>query len=489
MTELAGLVNLRIQKMHLDTTLESIGLQDPTPQELQDCLVSKFPDSHSELLFIIRQMDNLTATLMENLMVDINRRPRWTDEPPERASFEWRRVKRSFSTRKRDKILSDLRNWNDDLKNLIEKTEIPADDGSAAVEKVKLRYNRHTCDSIRESLQSLHRAVQGAICCTKAPHQATLTLDWLGTRLKSSEVPKFTVSLLHGSDPTPKSPWRSFHAASEGDESSPGDSTTSLLSTTPSPPSTRSPSPALKSKVTRIFSKPRKSVTLAPPKGSPAKGKSFSLSHVSNNYPRVIRAIGLKTMLTLEPEQEKSFSPSLSAKQRYSLAASLAQAVLYLSDSPWLNNRWENEQVKLFIHKNSSGCNELLDHPHISYLFGSLKSPPSSPTSEAVDEAFQGMMRRIPNGFIFALGILLVELAINEVFQKSSLEAILHGDFLTLRRKLDEVYREAGSLYGNAAQSSHFDFGLPMFRQQFHHTVVAPLQATHELFSALYSAS
>lgn len=67
-------VNLRIQKMHLDTTLESIGLQDPTPQELQDCLVSKFPDSHSELLFIIRQMDNLTATLMENLMVDINLR-------------------------------------------------------------------------------------------------------------------------------------------------------------------------------------------------------------------------------------------------------------------------------------------------------------------------------------------------------------------------------------------------------------------------------
>lgn len=231
---------------------------------------------------------------------------------------------------------------------------------------------------------------------------------------------------------------------------------------------------------------------------SPGKRKLFSLSHVSNTYPRVIRAIGLKTMLTLEPEQEKPFSPSLSAKQRYSLAASLAQAVLYLSGSPWLNDRWETEQVKLFIQKNSSGCNELLDHPHISYLFGSLKSPPSSPTSETADEAFRGIMQRIPNGFIFALGILLVELAINEVFQKSSLEAILHGDFLTLRRKLDEVYREAGSLYGNAAQrcvkcefmghSSHFDFGLPMFRQQFHHTVVAPLQATHELFSSLYSA-
>lgn len=67
-------VNLQIQKMHLDTTLLSIGLRDPTPEELRACLRAKFPGRHEELLFIIAQMDELTAGLMANLMVDMNRK-------------------------------------------------------------------------------------------------------------------------------------------------------------------------------------------------------------------------------------------------------------------------------------------------------------------------------------------------------------------------------------------------------------------------------
>jgi hypothetical protein len=103
----------------------------------------------------------------------------------------------------------------------------------------------------------------------------------------------------------------------------------------------------------------------------------------------------------------------------------------------------------------------------------------------------------IPNQLIFTLGILLVELAVNEVFQHASIETVLQGDYLTLRRKLDRVYREAGDLYGNAAKrcvncefmgpSSALDLGLPGFRQQFHDTVMAPLQATYEVFSTLYT--
>jgi hypothetical protein len=108
-------------------------------------------------------MDELTAGLMANLMVDMNRKvsavylnvqyrmliPRSPagrtsrpTAPPDRASWEWRRVKRSFSTKKRTKILTDLRNWNDDLRNLIERAEVPAaDDGSAAVERIRMRFN------------------------------------------------------------------------------------------------------------------------------------------------------------------------------------------------------------------------------------------------------------------------------------------------------------------------------------------------------------
>lgn len=68
--------NLQIQRMHLEATFQSIGLRHPTPRELHECLRLKFPHNHAELLFIIRQMDDMMMRLMENLQVDIDRRVR-----------------------------------------------------------------------------------------------------------------------------------------------------------------------------------------------------------------------------------------------------------------------------------------------------------------------------------------------------------------------------------------------------------------------------
>lgn len=219
-----------------------------------------------------------------------------------------------------------------------------------------------------------------------------------------------------------------------------------------------------------------------PGSNTPESTSSFSLSHAKE--PAILRPIELKSMLA-DDQWQTDPSLALSAQQRYALAAAIAKAVLYLSNSPWLDNEWASDQVKLFLHRSASGHDTLSSHAHISHLF----DPPPKPPAPSID-------RLIPNRVIFALGILLVELAVNEVFQHPSLEAILQGDYPTLRRKLDRVYREAGSLYGNAAQrcvncefmghSSGVDLGLPGFRQQFHDTVVAPLQATYEVFSTLY---
>ena len=224
----------------------------------------------------------------------------------------------------------------------------------------------------------------------------------------------------------------------------------------------------------------------------------FSLRHVPDSHPKIAHAICLREMLTppLKGNEDPVQDMDLSPKRRYALAASLAKAVLYLSDSPWLNDPWDNDEVKLFIVEQdpASTRKTLSEHAHISCLFGASTPPP-----EKAPDAMAQMLRFIPNRLIFALGILLIELAINQAIPKTSLDAILQGDFLTLRRNLDKVHREAGSLYGNAAQrcvycefmghSSQADLGLPAFRQQFHDTVVAPLQATYEVFSTLYSAA
>lgn len=94
-----------------------------------------------------------------------------------------------------------------------------------------------------------------------------------------------------------------------------------------------------------------------------------------------------------------------SAQQRYALAAAIAKAVLYLSNSPWLDDEWASDQVKFLLHQNPSNSGPLPSHAFISHAFD---SPPLSTTSS--------IAHLIPNRLIFTLGILLVELAINESF-------------------------------------------------------------------------
>lgn len=180
--------------------------------------------------------------------------PSWTDEPPDRASWEWRRVKRSFSTKKRTRILTDLRNWNDDLRNLIERAEVPAaDDGSAAVERVRMRFNRQQCDALRASVGALHRAVRAGVSgCNGQRHEAGIEMDW-------EAVPRFTVCLLHGQSPLET--WRCFHAAGDGGETNGHASQPSL--TAPLMAKARTPSPR-RLKIANILGRAKKPVTTTP---------------------------------------------------------------------------------------------------------------------------------------------------------------------------------------------------------------------------------
>lgn len=159
---------------------------------------------------------------------------------------------------------------------------MPAEDGhgSAAVEKVKQRFNRHSCDSLRSKVRALHAAIETGVVdvCNEPSHRASIDLDedWLGGRqLKNhgsnASPTTFTVHLVHGFEREPAAPWRSFHAlhTSMGTTREPNDisSTTSRLSApSSSMPSSRSPSPSARSKLSlsRMF---RKSVSFVPPNG------------------------------------------------------------------------------------------------------------------------------------------------------------------------------------------------------------------------------
>lgn len=122
--------------------------------------------------------------------------PRWTDEPPERVQWEWRRVKRSLAAKRRDKLTQELRYWNEDLRNCLEKAEVPAEDDNRNVQKVKLRYNGKSCDALRDTLRSLQRAIEFAMRCDSClSHGATIELDWVTAKLNYPQT--LSVALSH----------------------------------------------------------------------------------------------------------------------------------------------------------------------------------------------------------------------------------------------------------------------------------------------------
>ncbi|KAL7802071.1 hypothetical protein V8C44DRAFT_370729 [Trichoderma aethiopicum] len=536
--------NLQIQRMHLETTLQSIGLRHPTPRELADVLRQRFPVNYGEIAFIVRQMDELMLGMMEGLQVDMSRKPLWTHESPERASWEWRRVKRSFRTKRCDKIIRDLRSWNDDLRHLIQSASqtLPPDAGNYAVQRVRRLYNRGNCESVRTTLRSLHRALrEGLVGDGAGGHQVCIELNSL--HAGGFPLLTFRIGVLHEANGGESGAWKLFYAAGEAAQHDTAlDSEPCSLQSRPSTLRSRrsSYSQSLREKAHSIWSRsrdsfkqlptpredtstpsnpsnpslPPKPVTPIPPPitnlcnalshpshteevfGSlkdPTPSSSsetfFSLSHLSRNHDTIIREISLDKILATEPQRVAPAIQPLSAKRRYGIAASLAWAVLYLADSPWLSHVLDRHRVKLFLQrKQATGLISLSEKAYLS-------SPLSQPTTLPSPASSSASLRQTTSAMtskklIFDLGILLIELAVNQSFSKESLSAILQHDYRPLKNYLDRVEQEAGIYYFNAAQrcvygvfladQGQMDFDLDQFQHEFYSTVVAPLQATYE---------
>ena len=190
---------LVLQNRQLQTTLSHVGLSsDPSTHELRECLETKFPAIHSDLMFIIQRMDAVTTTLLKDLNVDTNAgiKPGSTQE---KIKWEWRRVKHSFTTKKRKKVIEDLREWNESLRRCLEKPEIPAEDDSRKVDSLRRQFNNQRCSSIRQRLFSLHRALESGFSCDcLTPHRAAVHLDWAAS--ESNAAKSLEISLSSGAE-------------------------------------------------------------------------------------------------------------------------------------------------------------------------------------------------------------------------------------------------------------------------------------------------
>ena len=294
--------NIFIQQQQLRTTLGLIGLDQPCFHEVQEWIREKYPSRHEEILSIVAQMDRVTKSLLDKLEVDTNGKvgnadplqflfagkwalgtvppvlidlpsllwtdigdtmqPLWTDEPTNRARWEWRRVKRSFSTKQRKALVDNLQYWNTALKNSFEKPELPAQDENTTVQEVQARFNPKHCDSIREDVGAIHGALKDSWNCgCPCSHYATIHLDWQSTMFSLPSVFDVALSFRDSSSrvATADYRWRKFQIHVEKIPSGNG---TPIASSIPSAQSSEVPSPTTttiskRSKVFRFFSQPQ----------------------------------------------------------------------------------------------------------------------------------------------------------------------------------------------------------------------------------------
>lgn len=442
-------------------------------------------------------------------------------------------MKHSFSTTKRNKVVEDLRHWNEDLRRSVEKPEVPAEDDSFKVQYLKRRFNIERCNSIRQCLSSLHRALEfGFRCGCSPPHQAAIDLDW--EAIESDTVKPFKVAVSYGTNSQPSQlpdSWRKLHVTSHA-PSKMATSVPRLLRPPPTPTRASPLSSSLRSRMAH-FKFRSLSRTPSPPLTPPAlstaptavsttasteitslcntvctechrwtiagflkdpdedQGRQFSLDYSQTDLSKIIKAVPLKSLLSSHEQsaQGQNSYDILSTKQRYGIAASTAWSVLHLSGSPWLGDNWDEKQANIFLERNQGGREVFSRYPCASYIF--LPPNPEQPTTNAFNHL-------IPNRTVFALGILLIELCINKSFaenrqpSESVTPASLLDDYQAALSKLDEVYRLAGDSYGYAAERCvkfafqgrdlYKDFSFSQFRQQFHDNVVAPVQATYLTF-------
>jgi hypothetical protein len=213
----------------------------------------------------------------------------------------------------------------------------------------------------------------------------------------------------------------------------------------------------------------------------------------------------LRHLLLNQKRRQVHAHLALSAKQRYAIATSISWSVLHLSDSPWLGEGWDQDEIKFFVDENSLGLQLLSQYPSTAYAFHkpTTQDAPLSLTT-------RDFSHLIPNKTIFTLGLILIELCLKTPFEElrqtlddqtrgHAVSAPILDQYRTAVDRLDDVYYEASDLYGNAVQrciKSSFQgpestkrFNVEQFRVQFYNTVVAPVQATYRMMPDLRSYS
>jgi hypothetical protein len=121
--------------------------------------------------------------------------PTWAHAKSQRMSWEWRRVKGSFRTKRRGQVIENLRRSNRDLSACgLERREVFLNTENRVVERLKSTFNAEMTITMRKNAQGLHEAIETGLRCTCSQgHKGNFRLSWHND--KSLKATSFQLAL------------------------------------------------------------------------------------------------------------------------------------------------------------------------------------------------------------------------------------------------------------------------------------------------------
>ncbi|TGJ83175.1 hypothetical protein E0Z10_g5602 [Xylaria hypoxylon] len=480
--------NIFIQEQQLQVTLESIRLLKPTLQEAQQRLREVRPDCYRQFIDILEHMDSITSRLLEKLDVDSNGKPKWMKADPDRVSWEWRRVKRSFGDKDRKELFDELQRWNNALRNFLEpKQEIPSDHADPLTWELIRRFDLKLCDETRENVQIVHKALAVAWSknCTDPRHPSNVELIWQHTGPK--ETGQLHLSIPETGRNGESNHWQRVLISVDTKETNlTSDCTVAqgLLSTT------------------GVVKQAEWNGHLL--HTDTAEEKVIYMKKIVSPCPK-FSSLPLESVISdhhfRSGKGKKAAYARLSRKERLGIAAAAVWAVLVLCGTPWLEEGWlTKEVITILVDTPTQGNNFVRPKTYstLSYTFVSQKEP--SKPLESLDPG-DYLEAQIRHKTLVALGVLLIELGLNKTLNQlrgdinaevPACDTSVQEKYMVANQVIEsqELELELGESYANAVQrciQCHFlgrestqNFLRSAFRRQFFTGVVAPVQATFD---------
>jgi hypothetical protein len=209
------------------------------------------------------------------------------------------------------------------------------------------------------------------------------------------------------------------------------------------------------------------------------------VTNVSEHQDRVWSAISLRQALSKTAE----LTSYPSRIQKLKVAVALAWGVLQFSNTPWLANDWNEDDIH-FIDQTNAPSRSIYEYPFLHYDF-------SKTTIDSRTQRRHISHRIVRNESIFTLGIVLLELCYGKMIEELQLPSdVMEGEpgpvWSTAHRVIEEELEyEAGKSYSDAAKrcircdfdcrsSSLSDEAL---QRAFYRGVIIPLEETLNFYT------